>query len=56
MIADASKECDYLIAYVHWGTEDEDMYNSTQTEHGKRIPEVGSRYCDRRSSACTSGN
>jgi len=32
VIADASKECDYLIAYVHWGTEDEDMYNSTQ--HG----------------------
>ena len=25
VIADASKECDYLIAYVHWGTEDEDM-------------------------------
>ena len=41
MIADASKECDYLIAYVHWGTEDEDMYNSTQTEHGKEFLKSG---------------
>ena len=41
VIADASKECDYLIAYVHWGTEDEDMYNSTQTEHGKEFLKSG---------------
>lgn len=37
VISDASKECDYLIAYVHWGTEDEEEYNSEQTEHGKEF-------------------
>lgn len=35
VIADASKECDYLIAYIHWGPEDEEQYTEKQTEEGK---------------------
>lgn len=35
VIADASKECDYLIAYIHWGPEDEEQYTEEQTEEGK---------------------
>ena len=31
IIKEASKRCDYLIAYVHWGTEDSKYYESYQT-------------------------
>ena len=41
VISDASKECDYLIAYVHWGTEDDEDYTSEQTEHGKEFLQSG---------------
>lgn len=35
VIQDASKECDYLIAYIHWGTEDTNDYNSSQQKWGR---------------------
>ena len=31
IIGEASGQCDYLIAYVHWGTEDSKYYESYQT-------------------------
>ena len=31
IIREASGQCDYLIAYVHWGTEDSKYYESYQT-------------------------
>ena len=31
IIEEASKQCDYLIAYVHWGTEDSKYYEAYQT-------------------------
>lgn len=37
IIEDAAKECDYLIAYIHWGNEDTNQYSSTQTEQGKEF-------------------
>lgn len=41
VIADASKECDYLIAYIHWGPEDVNQYASYQTEQGKEFLDSG---------------
>ncbi|MCH5275010.1 MAG: CapA family protein [Lachnospiraceae bacterium] len=32
IIKEASGQCDYLIAYVHWGTEDSKYYETYQTE------------------------
>ena len=32
MIKEASEQCDYLIAYVHWGTENSKYYETYQTE------------------------
>ena len=37
IIAEASKECDYLIAYIHWGPEDTNQYAEYQTEQGKEF-------------------
>ena len=37
VIAQAASECDYLIAYVHWGTEDDNQYTEQQTTHGKEF-------------------
>lgn len=37
IIAQASKECDYLIAYIHWGPEDTNQYAEYQTEQGKEF-------------------
>ncbi len=37
VISEASKECDYLIAYIHWGPEDEEQYADYQTEEGKEF-------------------
>lgn len=37
VIAQAAAECDYLIAYVHWGTEDDNQYTEQQTTHGKEF-------------------
>lgn len=41
IVKKASKECDYLIAYVHWGPEDETQYAEYQTEQGKKLFECG---------------
>lgn len=37
IIAEAAKECDYLIAYIHWGPEDTNQYAKYQTEQGKEF-------------------
>lgn len=31
IIQEAAEQCDYLVAYVHWGTEDSKYYESYQT-------------------------
>lgn len=41
VIAEASQECDYLIAYIHWGPEDETQYAEYQTEEGREFLESG---------------
>lgn len=37
IIEEAAKECDYLIAYIHWGPEDTNQYAEYQTEQGKEF-------------------
>lgn len=29
-IAEAGRQCDYLVAYIHWGTEDSNIYETEQ--------------------------
>ncbi|MBQ8558454.1 MAG: CapA family protein [Tyzzerella sp.] len=41
VIQEASKECDYLIAYIHWGTEDSNYYNSDQQNWGREFLNSG---------------
>lgn len=41
VIAEASKECDYLIAYIHWGPEDVNQYADYQAEQGKEFLDAG---------------
>ena len=41
VIREASKECDYLIAYIHWGTEDSNQLNSEQQKMGAEFLESG---------------
>lgn len=41
VIAEAAKECDYLIAYIHWGTEDTNDFNSSQQEMGREFLNAG---------------
>ena len=41
LIAEASKECDYLIAYIHWGPEDVNQYADYQTVQGKEFLDAG---------------
>ena len=41
IITEASKECDYLIAYIHWGPEDTNQYADYQTEQGKEFLAAG---------------
>lgn len=41
VIQDASKECDYLIAYIHWGTEDYNYMNQQQMEQGREFLNSG---------------
>ena len=40
-IEEASDNCDYLIAYVHWGTEDSNVVADYQKEMGKEFLEAG---------------
>lgn len=37
----AAKECDYLIAYIHWGTEDTNYYNADQERWGREFLQSG---------------
>ena len=41
VITEASKECDYLIAYIHWGPEDVNQYADYQTVQGKEFLDAG---------------
>ena len=34
-------ECDYLIAYVHWGTEDSDQFEDYQHEQAEELLRSG---------------
>lgn len=41
VIRKAAEECDYLIAYIHWGTEDSNYYNSSQETWGREFLNSG---------------
>ena len=41
VISEAAAQCDYLIAYIHWGPEDINQYASYQTEQGKEFLDAG---------------
>lgn len=41
MIQKASKECDYLVAYVHWGTEDSPYYEEYEREIAREFIHSG---------------
>ena len=41
VIQQAAKECDYLIAYIHWGTEDTNDYNPDQERWGREFLQSG---------------
>lgn len=41
IISEASKECDYLIAYLHWGTEDSPYYEEYQRNIAKEFIDQG---------------
>lgn len=41
VIRKATKECDYLIAYIHWGTEDSNYLNDLQQEMGREFLDSG---------------
>src|SRR5699024_778108 len=39
--SEASKECDYQNAYVHWGPKDETQHSQEQTEDGTQFLDYG---------------
>lgn len=41
VIQEAAAQCDYLIAYIHWGPEDINQYAEYQTEQGKQFLDSG---------------
>lgn len=41
VIRNASLECDYLVAYVHWGTEDSDQFEDYQHDQAKELLDSG---------------
>lgn len=41
IISDASSQCDYLIAYLHWGTEDSKYFESYQHDIAKELFDCG---------------
>ena len=41
IIKAASKKCDYLIAYIHWGNEDTNQYSESQAEQGRQFLQSG---------------
>ena len=41
VIAEADKQCDYLIAYLHWGTEDSKYYEQYQHDIAEKLINSG---------------
>ena len=41
VVKEASQNCDYLIAYMHWGTEDSNYLNEQQQAEGRQLLEAG---------------
>lgn len=41
VIEEASKECDFLIAYIHWGDEDTNDFNDLQQKLGREFLDSG---------------
>lgn len=41
VIKDAAGQCDYLIAYIHWGPEDTNVYEQYQHDMGKEFLDAG---------------
>jgi poly-gamma-glutamate synthesis protein (capsule biosynthesis protein) len=41
VIAKAAAQCDFLIAYIHWGTEDVNWHTEEQTEQGRQFLAAG---------------
>lgn len=41
VIREAAGQCDYLIAYIHWGPEDTNVYEQYQHDQGKQFLEAG---------------
>lgn len=41
VIQEAADQCDYLIAYMHWGTEDSNYLNELQQEQGREFLNAG---------------
>lgn len=41
VIEEASANCDYLIAYIHWGTEDSNYLNDQQQAQGREFLDAG---------------
>ncbi len=41
VVREASAACDYLIAYVHWGTEDSDQFEDYQHEQAEELLDGG---------------
>ncbi len=41
VVREASQNCDYLIAYMHWGTESSNYLNEQQQSEGRQLLEAG---------------
>lgn len=41
VVADAGKQCDYLVAYLHWGTEDSKYFEEYQHELAENLINAG---------------
>lgn len=41
VVREASQNCDYLIAYMHWGTESSNDLNEQQQSEGRQLLEAG---------------
>ncbi len=41
VVREASQQCDYLIVYMHWGTEDSNYLNEQQQAEGRQLLEAG---------------
>ena len=41
VVREASQNCDYLVAYMHWGTEDSNYLNEQQQSEGRQLLDAG---------------